>query len=384
MYKKLIVNEELIRNDLPAQIKKIFDLANDFYGQEMIAGRTFFPARYTPFPGLALPRYTRYFTDGRAANLELLLDEKIYSVRVYGANIYGYSSMVLCESDFPGIADEEAEDFKIFEQIKEDPRKFLRAYTLPEAKMKYDFLKEIQAKYYDSFGKFLPGLPVPIEYAPVSLDIDKYQKKFFEHGRIIGYNDKELKYIFEKNISRIPYQMIICQEGISMRIRDLTMLVEDEDEQYILQKKFEPILLQLYGEKELTLDTLKVIFQRFCNSLISAMNFIHESGMCIWRKSDTNNNMGSKDISITGNVFDPEPITYDKDTAADDKFEIFFAIMSFIDYFQYKFPESELISLANEMIYATGYSNKKKYIDDYLFVLIRSRDLLNAKIKPWP
>lgn len=384
MYKKIIINRDLIKNDLPEQVRNIFELANDFYGQEMVAGKTFFPARYTPFPGLELPRYTRYFTDGRAANLELMLNENIYSVRVYGSNIYGYSSMVLCESDFPGIANEEAEDFKIFEQIKEDPRKFLRAYTLPEAKIKYDFLKMIQDKYYSLYGRFLAGLPIPIQYAPVNLNIDKYQRKFFEHGRNIGYDDKELKYIFEKNISRIPYQMIIFHEGISMRIRDLTMLVDDEDERYILQKKFEPILLQLYGEKELTLDTLKIMFKRFCNSLISAMNFIHESGSCIWRKSDTNHNMGSKDISITGNIFDPEPIAYDKDTAALDKFEIFFAIISFIDYFQYKFSERELISLANEMIYATGYSDKKKYIKDYLFVFIRIDQLLDAKIKLWP
>lgn len=338
---------------LPKIVKRLIDCAEQFHGQQIIGRQTSLLAQYTPFPGKALPRHTRYFSDGRAANIEVLVDQAVHSVRIYGANVHEYRPLSEAGKDFTGIEEKEADNWKLFEQIAGDPRKFLRAYTLGELETKLGFYNEMQRAHLAKTGTVLSGLPFPVHYQPVQLDIEQYRSSFFEQGKTTN-NNLRLERIYAQNMTREPYQMAVVFEGVSMRVRDLEEYTTNKGTKN--QKRLEPFILNLFGQSVLNRNSLRAMLKRFANSLITTMNFVHQHGRCIWRNEIGNANMGTKDVSITGNIFDPEPVPFSLREASCDKFQILLGMMSFLHYFRYRFPRQTLMDLAKEMVNNTGFS----------------------------
>lgn len=373
---------------LPKAIEKIVAAAEKFHGRSIAGQEVHLPANYTPFPGTETPRYTRYFEDGRAANIEVYFDNAFHTLRVYGSNIYEFKSMTDTSYDMPWIKDEEAENYRMFEQIKSDSKKFLRAYTLSELGKKLNFFNKMQNRHIEATGEVLAGLPFPVHSQKVELDVKLYRKSFLEEGniwingfsntsemnRISAYmplypraaqSELMLNDILKANMKRHPYQLSIAFKGISMRICDLYLIGNDNDVSSSNQKLFEPFFLSLFGQTVLDEKTLKEIVVRYCNSLITTMNLIHSYGKCIWTKKYENRGMGNKDVSITGNIFDPDPQDYSKAGEGFDRHEILRAMLNFLRYFEYKFPKSTISSLEEETIKETGFVNDKKMFYHY-------------------
>jgi hypothetical protein len=367
-------NIGLARNqnpNLPHIVTKVLQAAEDFHGQSLIGTQLEFPANYTPFHQGDTPRYTRYFTDGRVANIEVEVNRDLYSVRVYGATVHQFHDITPWEDLFPIIVeDEKINVSKFYDNIEHNGVKFYRAHTLQEIIPKFNFLNEIQKTHIQLHGEILEGLPIAIDYQPIELDVERYSKSFIAEGiasREMG--SESAKKALLLNLETQPYQMTLVHKDSSLRLRDWSNIFDDEQETD-REERFLPTLLNLYKETELTEDSLERMVKKLSNRLVKTITFIHNCGYILWKESENNSNMGIKDVSLTGVMFDPEPALLEEEDegAGGDNFEVVLAITTFLYYFSNHLPEETLLEIGNRAMKNIGVTDDDDFYRGFLTV----------------
>ena len=291
------------------------------------------------------PAITRYPMDGKAVNIELLIDRQIWTLKIYGAPIY---------SPYQGNYHNEQWLESLFMHYKA----FYGSETKETMTQKINFLTHHQALNMQQSSSLL-DMPIPIAAHEINLDFIRYHTMLSQAFRsIVSKNDSlvqawdALCLIMNHRrspnssyytcpsladyLKREPAQLITLNKGSSFRIGDTIDILSGYGMNRYSAQRLGNYLFTLYSEPDVTPSSIKRIVTKFCNRLLITVDAIHSRGDIIWH-TNKNSQMGLKDISLSGTIFDPAPLNFTQSLnhkskqslVQSDIYQIYLSILAF-------------------------------------------------------